>query len=102
MNIAKAKEEKPDGGVWYVYDYCCEGCGSMGHLEVPDTLRRLDCPENCGASYVQWHPPEHIAALMCVVCPVLETKAFETERNYHDRTYGVGLAEEKKEVTHGI
>lgn len=73
MNTAKAKEQKPDG-LWYVYDYCCEGCGALGHLEVPSKIRQFNCPANCGASYVQWHPPEQIAALMCVVCPVFETR----------------------------
>jgi hypothetical protein len=74
MNIAKRRVRKEDKD-WNVYDYCCEGCGSLGILEVPTDVRRLNCPEDCGASYVQWHPPEQLAALMCVVCPVFETKA---------------------------
>lgn len=75
MNVAKEKCTS-EGIECYVYDYCCEGCGSMGHLILEVDARRFECPENCGASYVQGHPPEHLAALMCVVCPVYETSKF--------------------------
>ena len=69
-NIAKAITHDQN----YKYDFRCEGCGSQGYLEIPKTLRQLDCPERCGASYIQWHPPNQIAALMCVVCPVFVEK----------------------------
>jgi hypothetical protein len=55
----------------YVYDFMCEACECGGELLVPiDERRSFGCPEGCGATYVQWHPPGRLAALKCVVRPV--------------------------------
>ena len=71
INVAKAITHDQN----YQYDFRCEGCGSQGYLEIPKTLREINCPERCGASYIQWHPPDALAALMCVVCPVFADKS---------------------------
>lgn len=66
QNVAHDKREHS-----YVYDFVCEGCKSEGELLVPiDERRSFACPEGCGAVYVQWHPPGHMAQLKCVVRPV--------------------------------
>ena len=41
----------------WVYDFRCPACGSCGELGVPKAAKWINCPEECGARFVQWQPP---------------------------------------------
>lgn len=66
-----AAYDKRDGCYWY--HFTCEGCGASGDMGVEvGEHGSFGCPEGCGATYIQWHPTGHMAALKCVVCPIFE------------------------------
>jgi hypothetical protein len=56
-----------------MYDFVCEGCGAEGRLGVPIDQHKkpFGCPEDCGATYIQWKH-EGQFRLTCVVCPIFE------------------------------
>lgn len=57
------------------YYFICEGCGCEGHLGIPlDQRGPFACPEDCGATYIQWQI-EGNYKLTCVVCPVFKDDA---------------------------
>lgn len=52
------------------YSFCCPGCGSSGLLTIPiDEHGQVGCPEECGATFIQWKQPSGKYALTCVVQP---------------------------------
>lgn len=58
-----------------LYDFICEGCGAQGLLASPNERYDFNCPEGCGARYIQWRPsPNEPWRLTCVVCPVLASE----------------------------
>jgi hypothetical protein len=68
MKSQTFKSEVDDG---YIYDFKCEGCGGEGEIIVPKHLRRFNCPEGCGASYLHWKR-SNVPTITCVVCPIFE------------------------------
>ena len=67
------------------YRFKCEVCGGEGNLELGVDLRRpFSCPEGCGATYVQWTPPDGIPELRCVVRPVYGKPRPEASFRYGD------------------
>lgn len=63
------------------YHFICEGCGCEGELTCPNEHAiRIECPENCGASYIQWQNPENNQPdLMCVIRPIFRSELIEIE-----------------------
>jgi hypothetical protein len=52
------------------YFFCCPGCGSQGLLTISiHEHAQVGCPEECGASFIQWKKPDGNYALTCVVQP---------------------------------
>jgi hypothetical protein len=65
---AAGERHYSEGDRW-LYSFRCPACGSCGELAVPKALHQLECPEQCGARFVQWHPPQdqqRRAALRCL------------------------------------
>jgi hypothetical protein len=54
-----------------IYDFVCEGCKSEVVIGVPKDLKRFNCPESCGASYLQWSN-SGVPTITCVICPIFE------------------------------
>ena len=53
------------------YEFRCDGCDSEGQLTVPLAYGiRIDCPEGCGAGYIQFKGLDGGPALTCVVAPI--------------------------------
>ena len=57
------------------YAFRCPACGSSGWLRIPTNERgQVGCPEECGASFIQWKQPSGRYALTCVVQPCFANK----------------------------
>ena len=53
-----------------IYSFVCDGCGAEWDLGVKvDQQKPFECPEGCGATYVQWKYNGKFH-LKCVVCPI--------------------------------
>jgi hypothetical protein len=56
----------------WMYDFRCPACGSAGELAVPKAYKTIECPERCGARFIQWIPlstaamPKPPMALRCI------------------------------------
>jgi len=63
------------------YHFICEGCNCEGELVCSNENGvRINCPENCGASYIQWTNPESNSSdLMCVIRPIFRSELVELE-----------------------
>jgi len=53
------------------YDFTCVGCGTKGELGLAVDTVRFNCPEHCGASYIQWDNLG-VQTITCVICPIFE------------------------------
>jgi hypothetical protein len=79
MEYLRTEPGKSPAGIiemMHWYNFKCEGCGSEGELGVPVGMSgsQFRCPDECGASYIQWDrlgTPD----LMCVVRPIFEDEA---------------------------
>jgi hypothetical protein len=62
-----------------VFYFVCEGCRAEGQMKIPVGERRaFNCPEECGAVYIQWNRPlTESPDLTCVVCPVYPTPSHD-------------------------
>ena len=54
-----------------LWRFVCEACEAEGELTLfkKDGMKPFGCPENCGATYIPWHPQPGAWQLRCVVMP---------------------------------
>ncbi len=52
--------------------FICENCCATGDLGVTPNNNLFGCPENCGATYVQYQNMDGKPDLKCVVKPILD------------------------------